>query len=173
MMKQDQLEAGKRFLNWMEKTYPGSKAKIIKRANAPIATAYLQGLAPGLGQFPSFPMLPSNQPFPSTAVLQPTALPEPEPVWYEKLADAAATIVPAYISYKQQDKLTDMQIERMKRDLPPIEDPGRYMAPTVKIAHQIDTAQLQRTLTPSKETQNLLWIAGGAAALMLFIMFQK
>lgn len=171
-MKQDQFEAGKSFLNWIDKKYPGSRAEIIKRANAPIATAYLQGL----GQGGAWPMLPSvgtipGTPFPS-GTLQPATLPEPEPAWYEKLASAAATVVPAYFTYKQQDKLTDMQIERMKRGLPPVEDPTQYM-PAVKVQHQVDTRALARQFTPSTETKNMLWVGGGVAAVLLFLMFQK
>lgn len=175
-MKQDQFEAGKQFLNWMDSQYPGSKVEIIKRANTPIASAYLQGLPPpGLGQG-AWPMLPDvgtipGAPFPA-GVAQPTAIPQPEPSWFEKIADAAAAVVPAYFTYKQQDKLTDMQIERMKRGLPPVEDPTQYM-PAVRVQHQVDTRALARQFTPSAETKNMLWVGGGIAAVLLFLMFQK
>lgn len=171
-MKQDQFQAAKQFLAWMESRYPGSARRIVERAKVPIAAMALQGLCPsvqglppsnGLGQFPGIPPLPTAGGTPvwsPAATLQPTATPEPEPDWWEKIAGAAADVAKGYLSYKQQDKITDMQVERMKRGMPPIEDPGRYMAPTVKVAHDIDPAQLRRAITPSAETQNLLMIGG-------------
>ncbi len=190
-MKNDDYAAGREFLNWMESRYPGSRAKILKRARVPIAAMRLSGLEPaamgglgpeahGLGQFETItdiwsgtPPLPTAGGAPTwsgAATLQPAATPKPEPAWWEKIASSATDVAKGYLSYKQQDKITDMQIERMSRGYPPIEDPGRYMAPTVKIAHEIDPRQF----APSKETQNLLLIGGLAiGAVLLFTMMGR
>ena len=164
-MKNDRFESGKQFLAWMDKRYPGSRTRILRAAGVPIATASLNGLGSAWPTLPDVGDIwgaPANQ-----AILQPNALPEPEPAWYEKIASAAASIVPAYLQYKQQDKITDMQIERMKRDLPPIQDPGQYMAPAVKIQHTVDPSQF----APSQDTKKMLWIGGGILGVIALLMF--
>lgn len=186
-MKNDDFAAGRRFLAWMESRYPGSAAKILTRSNIPVASAKLAGLGPnnGLGQWADplsapwsgIPPLPTAGGAPNwsgQATLQPAAVPKEEPAWWEKLASTAGDIAKGYLSYKQQDKITDMQVERMKRGMPPIEDPGRYMAPTVKIAHEVDPQQLRDVITPSKETQNMLLLGGGIlAAVLAFAFFNR
>ncbi len=183
-MKNDDFAAGRRFLAWMETRYPGSAPLVLKKANIPIAATRLAGMGPnhglagmgprqGLAQWdtawsgiPPMPTAGGAPTWSGAATLQPAATPEPEPAWWEKLATAGADIAKGYLSYKQQDKITDMQVERMQRGLPPIEDPGRYMAPTVKIAHEIDPSQF----APSQETQNLLLTGGLAVGAVLLFM---
>ncbi len=55
--------------------------------------------------------------------------------WLDKLIGAATTIAPAYLQFQQQKEILDMQLERAKQGLPPLET--AYMAPTVRIQTEL------------------------------------
>lgn len=55
--------------------------------------------------------------------------------WLDKLIGAATTIAPAYLQFQQQKEILDMQLERAKQGLPPLET--AYMAPTVRVQTEL------------------------------------
>lgn len=79
--------------------------------------------------------------------------------WLDKLIGAATTIAPAYLQFQQQKDILDMQLERAKQGLPPLET--AYMAPTVRI---------QTELTPEAARTARAGIAEGMGKLAFPIM---
>lgn len=167
-MRFSRIQSAKLFLNWMEQRYPGSRQKILNLAPIPVDKGELSHLGqmspmsfPGVFN-PSVPT--PTVPFPNV-VAMPTTTPSPQKAWWEKLADAASQVVPAYFQYKTQDKITDAQIERMKQGYAPIENPTSYM-PAFRVQHEVD---VPRSIGVTEETKNLLYI-GGAMIGGLFLL---
>lgn len=174
-MKTSQIDAARAFLQWMEKRYPGSRAAILREADLPVSNTYLEGM----GQFPSmtfpggFGGSTPTVPFP-TSIAQPTTIPAPSKAWYEKLADAAAKIVPAYFQYKTQDKITDAQIERMKNGYAPIEDPTAYM-PAIRIQHEVGVQRgaVKNVFDIDPDTKKYLALGGLGLGLFLLMRMNR
>lgn len=55
--------------------------------------------------------------------------------WYSDVLSFAKEAIPAYLAYDAQKDIMDMNIERAKQGLPPV-DPG-MTAPQVKVIHQL------------------------------------
>ncbi len=64
-----------------------------------------------------------------------------EESWLDKVIGAATTIAPAYLQFKQQKEILDMQLERAKQGLPPLET--AYLAPTVRIQPELSPEALR------------------------------
>lgn len=65
--------------------------------------------------------------------------------WMDKLIGAATTIAPAYLQFQQQKEILDMQLERAKQGLPPLET--AYLAPTVRIQTELSPEALRTART--------------------------
>lgn len=55
--------------------------------------------------------------------------------WLDKLIGATKEIAPAYLQFQQQKEIMDMQVQRAKQGLPPLDT--SFVAPTVKIQADI------------------------------------
>lgn len=122
------------LLNWLESQFPGSKAEILAKIDAP-----------DMGQ------------------TEPAAAAEP---WYKQAIDAASQIATGYFQSKVQKETTDIQIERARQGLPPL-DLTKYGPAPVTVQHQITGAM-------SPQTKTLLWVGAGIlAAVVLFPLLNK
>lgn len=123
------------LLDWLESQFPGSKAEILAKIDAP-----------NMGQ------------------AETVAAPEP---WYKQAIDAASQIATGYFQSKVQKETTDIQIERARQGLPPL-DLTKYGPAPVTVQHQIGTG-----LSP--QTKTMLWVGAGilAAVVLLPLLTKK
>lgn len=144
------VQAKREFVQWLDKQNPALVAKaqqIAERAlNRQGLGAYIEpgrrsmekvltlGITPRIYRFDQDMNVRRDamQLGQATPPIAPT-IPEEkaEEGWLDKLIGAASTIAPAYIQFKQQQDILDMQIERAKQGLPPLE--SAYIAPTVRV----------------------------------------
>ncbi len=133
------VAAKREFVEWLDKQNPELVAKAQEIARREVKTGL--GLSPriyrysqdmnvrraameqGLGQ--------TTPPIVGPTIPQEQA----EEGWLDKLIGAATTIAPAYLQFQQQKEILDMQLERAKQGLPPLET--AYMAPTVRIQTEL------------------------------------
>ncbi len=80
--------------------------------------------------------------------------------WYQQAIAAASQIGTAYFQTKVQKETTDIQIERAKQGLPPL-DLTKYGPAPVTVQHQI-------TGSMSPQTKMLLWVGAGLLAAFVF-----
>ena len=146
------------FANWLSKKFPqvyaDAAAKAEQRKNELLAKA--AGVTGG-GQLGQFDLV--GPPAPTTA---------DKSIW-EKFLDGAITAGTAYLTLQQQKELLQMNIERAKQGLAPI-DPS-IAAPIVKTQVDIDP-QLAKDLTSNIGagiSKTLLIVGGAVIALLLFM----
>lgn len=154
-----------RFLNWINRQFPGAKNEILARSGVTLTFPTISTISNhlnALGQDESSAYF----------VGPPSALaPTPQPTeesWtdvFSKIVDAAKTVVPAYGNYEMQKKNYEIQLERAKAGLPPL-DLEQY-APAIRVQHAVDYAALGKEIKPN--TESLLWI-GAAIIGGLFIL---
>lgn len=151
-----------RFLNWVNKQFPGSKNEILARAGVTLTFPTFPNYLSSLGQDESSAYF----------VGPPSALaPTPQPTeesWtdiFGKIADAAKTIVPAYANYEMQKDNYNIQLERAKAGLPPLD--LSQTAPQIRVQHAVDYEALKREMEP--DTENLLWIGAAIIGGLLLI----
>jgi len=86
--------------------------------------------------------------------------------WYQQVVAAASQIATGYFQSKVQKETTDIQIERAKKGLPPL-DLTKYGPAPVTVQHQI-------TGSMSPQTKTLLWVGAGLlAAFVLWPIINK
>jgi len=89
---------------------------------------------------------------------------------WQKLLDGAVTIGTGLVGLKQQEKLLELNIERAKQGLPPL-DTGA-VAPVIKTEVAIDpaTAAALASNVGASLNKNMLMLAGVALVVMFFVM---
>lgn len=96
--------------------------------------------------------------------------------FFSSLIDTVKNVIPAVLSYKQQSKVMNMQIERAKNNLPPI-DASAY-APVVKVEAAITPESEAAAKRIAMETvRNGIgdmkpWLFGGMAV-MAFLFYKS
>ncbi len=83
--------------------------------------------------------------------------------WLNKVIDAASTIAPAYLQFQQQKEILDMQLERAKQGLPPLET--AYLAPTIRIQPELSPEARQAVTTGIQNLALPVLLIGGVALL--------
>lgn len=141
------------FLDWLNIKFPGSKRKILSRAN--LKVTFLAGLGQG-EEFEGPPSFLMEQPA--------------ETNWFadtfDKVIEATASIIPAYTNYELQKSAYEIQLERAKTGQAPL-DLSKYGTMPIRVEHGVD----YRTAIPpmTEDTKNTLMIGGGII-LALFLM---
>lgn len=80
----------------------------------------------------------------------------------------AKEVLPAYYQAKTQERVTNAQLKRMERGLPPA-DVSAYQAPPMVIQHSVDPRAFQNTFAMDPQTKQWLIVGGLAVAgLLLF-----
>lgn len=143
------VAAKREFVEWLNRENP----KLVAKAKQ-IAKRTLSG---GLGASTLIPRFSQDMNVRRAAMSQglgqatpsimgPTIPQEQaEEGWLDKLIGAATTIAPAYLQFQQQKEILDMQLERAKQGLPPLET--AYMAPTVRIQTELSPEALRTART--------------------------
>lgn len=95
------------------------------------------------------------------------------PSWLDRLVSAAGQILPAYLQYEQQRDVLEIQLERARAGLPPLES-GQF-APSVQV--QLDEETVRRIGDEAIARAGVFggkaipWLMLGAAA--LFMLSEK
>ncbi len=158
------LKAKREFIEWLDHQNPElvQKAQEIAKRETTRMGAYMEpnpNAMVEMGTLGYTPMIPRysqdmnirrrvmerglGQAWPSMWEPTPTfpngsqTIPEEkaEEGWLDKVIGAASTIAPAYLQFQQQKEILDMQLERAKQGLPPLET--AYLAPTVRIQTEL------------------------------------
>lgn len=92
----------------------------------------------------------------------------------DRFTSTLEKLAPTYLQYKTQKDILDVQLERARQDLPPLET-GQY-APTMQIG--LDPETVERLANEATERAGagasalvrspMLWLAGGVAGFALF-----
>lgn len=91
--------------------------------------------------------------------------------WYDKIINAASNLATAYYQNKTQQEIIEMQLERAKQGLPPIQA-DQYAAPPVRVQHEVAMPGGQQT--PVYVKYALYGIVGiGAVFLLSSLMGSK
>lgn len=179
MAKVDKEQALNSFLNWVDKTFPGSKRKILATAKIDQGT---RNQLSGLGVFPTdffnigTPVAPQvPYAYPATPPIAPVT--DNADNWFEKtltsVLDATAKVIPAYTNYNLQKDAYKLQMERAKQGKEPI-DLSQYGTMPVRIQHGIDPSTFNREaiiaeMEMDQETKNALMIGGGIIAAIFLL----
>ncbi len=158
------LKAKRELVEWMERQNPEwmEKAKQIAAREV------------GLGRTTYIPRFDQDLNVRAAVMGQATppitpAEAEAESSWLDKLVGAAKDIAPAFIQFKQQKEILDMQVERARQGLPPLE--AAYIAPTVRIQTELSPEMM--TTARAGITEGLqklavpLFLVGGLAVFMM------
>lgn len=181
------VRAKRAFLDWLDQQNPELVQRAEEMATRSVAgTAVGNALvrAPNNGNLGYTPLIPrfsqdmnirqrvmSQQMGQATPPITPDTDTEAkaESSWLDKIIDAASSIAPAYLQFEQQKKILDMQVERAKRGLPPLE--SAYIAPTVRVQAEVTPEMMTEARAGITEgLQNLalpLLAVGGIALLMM------
>ena len=155
-----------RFLSWLRKFSPEMHASVMERlggreapANGPLNRLSNSWDLAGLGA--ESPLIVGTTTTTSTTTDKP---------WYMEALDFAKQAVPAYLAYDAQKDLMDLNMERAKQGLDPI-DPG-LVAPQVTMQHQLPP-ETRGLIDQMKMGGNLLlWGALGIGAFFLVRMIR-
>lgn len=144
---EQKTRAAQQFIGWVKRFHPEMHAAIVSRAGeAPKAGAlnqlgaawdmfypsmYYGGTGYGARYHTDAQHLGQ---FPGEDAAVPTST-QDSGAWYTEIFKFAKEAVPAYMAYDAQKDIMNMNIERAKQGLPPI-DPG-LTAPQVKVIHQL------------------------------------
>lgn len=152
------------FMSWLKRFEPRAYAYVKSRVGSP----------PNEGIFAALNTFGQVDPYGGVGV--PTASPPASSTggWMDYINSAlsvAKEAIPAYFQYETQKDLMEMNIERAKQGLPPI-DPG-VVAPQVKVIHDVPP-EAQQAISQFKVGGNvLLWGAIGLGAFLLIRMFAR
>jgi hypothetical protein len=92
-----------------------------------------------------------------------TTTTEDNGAWYSEILSFAKEAVPAYLAYDAQKDIMDMNIERAKQGLPPV-DPG-VTAPQVRVVHDFPPVVQEEIRSWKSTAINVgIWAALGLAA---------
>lgn len=132
-MNERKTRAALQFMAWLQNFHPDMAQAVAENVGeAPPAGALNQ-----LGE--SWDMLGQIDPFGgvgvATSTKTTTTTGSDNGAWYSEVLEFAKQAIPAYLAYDAQKDIMDMNIERAKQGLPPI-DPG-MTAPQVKVIHQL------------------------------------
>lgn len=134
------------FIDWLAASYPG------------LVEAMLEAIAP-------------------EAVIETGTLGAAEESnWLTQLVGAAQTILPAYLQYEQQAEVLDLQLERMRAGLPPLD--SAQFAPSVQVGLDSETIRRMADEAAARAASGAgaalsspwLWIAIGGGALAFIAM---
>lgn len=146
--------AAMQFLAWAQEYSPEWHAAIVERIGEAPAAGGLMGLSR------SFDMLgdaaSANVPASTNGVLD----------WADKLFSFAEKAVPAYFQTKQTIAVADLNLERAKHNLPPL-DP-QATAAQLNVTHQLPP-QIQSQVDRAMSAGNLL-LWGGIAVAGFFLV---
>ncbi len=161
------VRAKRALVEWMEQQNPAWMAKaeqIAKREIVKQSRLGLTPLIPRYSQDMNVRTATMGQATPPTVAEE-----KAEESWLDKLVGAAKDIAPAFIQFKQQKEILDMQVERAKQGLPPLE--AAYIAPTVRIQTELSPEMM--TTARAGITEGLqklaipLLLVGGVALVMM------
>lgn len=145
-----------RFLAWLQTYSPELHAAVMERIPETPQATLGQITDPWTGQ--PLQTDPWGVPTVSPAVPQP-----PEVPWWEKVINVAKDVGTAALQWKAQKDILDVQKERVKQGLPPIDT--AVLAPTVRVQADIPP-EIRREIGGG--IQNLLmWGAIGLGAFFL------
>ena len=151
-MTQKQL-ARIQFADWLAENHPDIYSQAISTMDQ--ATAQL-------GQWNLFSDTQSTQ----------TATPKVETKsGWETFADTVSKLGTAYLGYRQQKELIDINVERAKQGMPPID--AAQMAPVVRTQIGIDPETASRIASSAGEKMNVGLLAIGGIALLALMMMRK
>lgn len=150
-MNEQKTRAALQFMAWLENFSPEMAAAVAERAGEAPKNGALNQLGDAWDMF-----YPSNyyggtgyrgrwhgegdhlgqiDPFGGVGAPSTTSNDNGNGAWYSDVLDFAKDAIPAYLAYDAQKDIMDMNIERAKTGLPPI-DPG-LTAPQVRVVHQL------------------------------------
>ncbi len=154
------------FVSWLRKFHPEMHAAVMQRMGGREAPP--NGALNQLGE--AWNMLGQIDPFGGVGVPTTTTTDTDKP-WYTDILDFAKEAVPAYLAYDAQKDLMDLNMERARQGLPPI-DPG-LTAPQVTLQHQLPP-ETRGLIDQMKMGGNLmLWAALGIGAFFLIQMVRR
>lgn len=140
----DEMQSKKAFFAWLAQRHPELLRAAIRQAKREGA---IEPFGFGVGQTETEAEKPAG---------------ETEKAWYERLLDTvtetAGKILPVYYQSKAQRELIELNLERAKQGLPPIE--STQVAPTIRTQVGIDPAVM-----------NMLVFGG--LGLAVFLMAQR
>lgn len=151
-MNERKMRGALKFMAWLQKFHPEMAAAISERVGEPPRPGALNQLGESWDMF--YPScyygdagyrdrwhsddehLGQIDPFGGVGVSTKTTTTTSDgESWYTGVLEFAKEAIPAYLAYDAQKDIMDMNIERAKQGLPPI-DPG-MTAPQVKVIHQL------------------------------------
>ena len=95
--------------------------------------------------------------------------------FFNNLVDTVKNVAPQYINFRQQKKLLDIQINRAKNNLPPL-DADKF-TPAIKIAPVItqETAEQAKEIARKSisDNSNKLLLLGGGVLALVFLMRRR
>lgn len=166
--REAQIRAAMQFTAWLQKYSPELHAALMERVGEPPAAGALGQLAE------SWDMLGQIDPFGGVGAPTETTTGNGQWDWAKELLssgiEAAKTIVPQVLQYKTQQQILDMNVERAKAGLPPI-DPG-VIAPQVKVIHDVAPEFRPAILAAGGMGNMLLWGGLALGAFMLVRMLR-
>ncbi len=164
------VKAKRELLEWIEQQNPRWFAKAEQIAKRELVKQSRLGLTPLIPRYSQDMNVRAATMGQATPPINPTVAEEKaEESWLDKLVGAAKDIAPAFIQFKQQKEILDMQVERAKQGLPPLE--AAYIAPTVRIQTELSPEMM--TTARAGITEGLqklaipLMLVGGVALVMM------
>lgn len=150
-MNEQKTRAALQFMAWLEKFHPEMAAAVRERVGEAPKNGGLNQLGEAWDMFyPSMYYSSSGyrgrwhgdgehlgqiDPFGGVGTPSTTSNDDNGGAWYSDVLNFAKEAVPAYLAYDAQKDIMDMNLERAKQGLPPI-DPG-MTAPQVRVVHQL------------------------------------
>jgi hypothetical protein len=144
------------FLAWAQEYSPEWHAAIVERIGEAPAAGGLMGLSRSFDMLGQFPGEDASVTATSNGVLD----------WADKLFSFAEKAIPAYLQTKQTIAVADLNLERAREGLPPL-DP-QATAAQINVTHQLPP-QIQTQVDRAMSTGNLL-LWGGIAVAGFFLV---
>lgn len=152
--RESHVAANKQLLNWIEQAFGPEAAELVRIQADELAAAEANGNGNGNG-------------------LAQAEGETDERKWWEKITDAASEVLPKYLQYKTQSDILEVQLDRAREGLPPLQA-GEY-APSVQVGLDPETVdriadEAQRRAAGAAGglmRSPLTWILAGSAAFFL------
>lgn len=146
------------FLAWLAATHP--KAYDYVRVSVPDYAADIEGLRSGASELRGLGLdLSFDAPNPDMPTVN---IPAPDTSVWSQIATAVSQAAAAYVPLAQQKKLLDLQVERARQGLPPL-DTSQYESATAGVQFGVN-----------RSTQNtVLMVAAGLGGLFLLSQLMK